>query len=180
MFDILVVQDEISTSIASSLGEKLHKIAGEEAKKANPAELRAYQNVLKADHYLCELTKEATQKAMQAYQAALKSDPNLATAHSGMAWVYLNGYRWGWTNLDRDAALAKAREEAAIALQLAPDGYLSHFAMAATLMQAGKREQAIVEFEKSLELNPNAGDVMATLAERQLGYAGRFKEAATC
>jgi len=176
--DILVVQDEISTSVASSLGEKLSKIAGEEAKKANPEELRAYQNVLKANRYLCEMTKESTKKATQAYQAALASDPNLASAHDGMAWIYINGYRFGWTDLDRRAALAKAREEAAIGLQLAPDDYGSHFATAATLMQAGKREQAIVEFEKSLELNPNAGDVMATFAE-QLGYAGRFEEAVT-
>ena len=176
--DILVVQDEISTSIASSLGEKLSKIAGEEAKKANPEELRAYQNVLKANRYLCELTKEDTNKATQAYQAALASDPNLASAHDGMAWIYINGYRFGWTDLDRKAALVKAREEAAIGLQLAPDDYGSHFAMAATLMQAGKRGRAIMEFEKSLELNPNAGDVMATFAE-QLGYAGRFEEAVT-
>ena len=176
--DILVVQDEIPASVASSLGEKLSKIAGEEAKKANPEELRSYQNVLKANRYFCEFTKEGTNKATQAYQAALVLDPNLASAHDGMAWIYINGYRFGWTDLERAAALAKAREEAAIGLQLAPDDYGSHFAMAATLMQAGKREQAIVEFEKSLELNPNAGDVMATFAE-QLGYAGRFEEAVT-
>jgi transposase-like protein len=31
--------------------------------------------------------------------------------------------------------------------------------------QAGEREQAIVEFEKSLALNPNAANVMMDLAE---------------
>ena len=48
--------------------------------------------------------------------------------------------------------------------------------MANVYMQAGEREQAFAGFEKTLKLNPNAGNVMATLAEA-LGYAGRLPEA---
>ncbi len=175
--DILAVQDEIAASVASTLGEKLRKVAGEEATRANPDQLRAYQNVLKGNHYFNELTREGSDKAMAAYHAALVLDPDMAPAHTGVAWIHLNGYRWGWTVLDRGEALEQARKEAAIALHLAPADYRSHFTMAVTLMHSGERERAFVEFEKALELNPNSGDVMATYAE-QLGYAGRFDEAA--
>jgi adenylate cyclase len=48
--------------------------------------------------------------------------------------------------------------------------------MAYVMMLAGERERAIVEFEKSLKLNPNAANVMMDLAEA-LVYSGRTQEA---
>ena len=174
--EIFGVQDEISASVASTLGEKLTKIAGEEAKRADPATLVAYQHVLKGIRHFREFSRNGSEQARLSYLAALKEDPNLAEAHVGLAWVHINGYRWGWTELSREEALEKAREEASIALQLAPENYKTHFAMAYVHTQAGEREEAIVEFEKSLTLNPNAGNVMANLAE-VLGYSGRFAEA---
>ncbi len=33
---------------------------------------------------------------------------NMARGYLGLAWVYISGYRWGWTDLDRNEALARA------------------------------------------------------------------------
>jgi tetratricopeptide (TPR) repeat protein len=152
------------------------KIAGEEAKRADPARLRAYEHVLEGKRHLRKSSKEGSEQARLSNLKAIEADPDIAGAHTGLAWVYINGYRYGWTDLARKEALARARKEAQIALDLAPDNYSSHVIMASVHMQAGEREQALAEFEKSLELNPNAANVMATLAEA-LGYVGRFPEA---
>ena len=71
---------------------------------------------------------------------------------------------------------SRARREAKISLDLAPDNHQSHYAMATVHTMAGEREQALAVFEKALKLNPNASDIMQSLAEA-LGYAGRFPEA---
>jgi len=174
--DIFRVQDEIADSVASMLGERLRTIAGEEAKRANPAQLRAFEHWLAGLRYFREFTRAGSDQARRWYESSLEADPDFALGHIGLAWIYINGYRWGWTELDRDDARDQARQEARIALELAPDDYNSHFTMAAVHMQAGERAHAISEFERALKLNPNAGNVMATYAE-VLGYSGRFREA---
>lgn len=174
--DIFAVQDQISSTVAATLGKKLVKIAGEEAKRADPARLRAFEYFLEGLRYFDEYTKEGSEQARLSFLKAVAADPSLSDAHSGLAWTYINGFRWGWTDLDRGEALVRARKEAQIALELAPYNHRSHFTKAVVHMQAGEREQAFAGFEKALELNPNAADVMQNLAEA-LVYVGRFPEA---
>ena len=174
--DLFALQDQISSTVAATLGEKLVKIAGEEAKRADPAQLRAIEHALEAKRHFREFTKAGTEQARLSSLKAIEADPDLANGHLGLAWVYINGYRYGWTDLDRDEALARARKEAQIGLDLAPDDADAHVAMAYVHMQAGEREQALASYEKALELNPNAATVMAALAEA-LVYVGRIPEA---
>jgi TolB-like protein/class 3 adenylate cyclase/Flp pilus assembly protein TadD len=174
--ELFVVQDEISTTVASTLGEKLTRIAGNEAKRADPARLRAFEHWMAGVRHFREFTREGSEKARQAYLRAIEADPGLARGHASLAWVHINGYRWGWTDLDRDEALAQARKEASKAMALEPDDYHAHFTMAAVLMQAGEHEKSIAEFEKALELNHNSGLVMSNLAELLI-YTGRASEA---
>lgn len=176
LVDIFTVQDEIADTVASTLGEKLIRIGGEEAKRADPARLNAFQHFMAGVRHFREFTREGNEQARLSYLRAIEADPDLVQGHSGLAWVYINGYRWGWTELDRNAALARAREHAKIAIELDPNDYNGHFVMAYVHIQAGEREQATVELEKSLDLVPNAGNVMATLAE-VLGYSERMPEA---
>jgi adenylate cyclase len=174
--DIFRVQDEIAASAASTLGEKLTMIASEDPKRAGPGELSAFEHWIRGRRHFNRFTREGSEQARIAYSAAIEADPKLAHGYSGMAWVHINGYRWGWTELERVDALSRARQAAQKALDLAPYDYVPHFTMAAVHMQAGEREKAVAEFERALELNPNSGDVMANFAEL-LGYEGRFREA---
>ncbi|WP_170765139.1 adenylate/guanylate cyclase domain-containing protein [Ruegeria lacuscaerulensis] len=174
--DIFAVQDEIASTVASTVGAKVVVAAGDATKKGNIAQLRAFEYWLKGTRHWYEWTEEGNEKARLLYLKAIETDPTLPRGHLGLAWVHINGYRWGWTELDRNEALTRARQRAQIALGLAPDDYFPHHTMAVVLTQAGEREQAIVEFEKALELNPNAANVIMDLAEA-LVYAGRTEEA---
>jgi adenylate cyclase len=176
LVDVFAVQDEIAATVASTIGAKVLVVAGEATKKGDPARLRAFELWLKGTRHWYEWTKEGNELAREFYLKAVEADPTLPRGHLGLAWVHINGYRWGWTELDRDAALAQARLRAQKGMDLAPDDYFPHQTMANVLMQAGERDQALVEFEKALALNPNAANLMMDFGEA-LVYAGRTREA---
>ena len=174
--NLFVVQDEITRAVAASVGAKIMITAGEDAKKADPARVTALLHYLKARRYFREFTREGSDKARLASLASIEADPTQPYGHYGLAWTSINGYRWGWTDLGREEALADARASAQTALTLAPNDYEAHFVMANVLLQAGELDQSISRHKKALELNPNATNVMANMAE-PLVYADRPHEA---
>lgn len=174
--DLFAVQDEIANTVASTVGAKVVVVAGEEAKRVDSKRLQAFQYWLKGTRHWYEWTEEGNEQARLMYRKAVETDPKLPRGHLGLAWVNINGYRWGWTDLDRDEALSLARKQAQRGLNLAPQDYFPHQTMANVLMQEGEREQAIVEFEKALMLNPNAANVMMDLSE-VLVYSGQALQA---
>ncbi|MCU9847300.1 hypothetical protein OEZ60_04705 [Defluviimonas sp. WL0024] len=176
ILDLFAVQDEITNTVAATVAGSVLVRTGEEAKRADPATLNAYQLQLQAQRHFGEFTRDGTEKARQANLAALRADPTFSQAYVGLTYVHLNGYRWGWSEFSREDALEAARETAQKALDLAPDDYTSHEAMAYVHVQAGELDAAIVRYETALEFNPNATKVMAMLSE-PLGYAGRTEEA---
>jgi TolB-like protein/class 3 adenylate cyclase/Tfp pilus assembly protein PilF len=176
LVDVFAVQDEIAASVASTIGAKVVVVAGEAAKRGDPARLRAFEHWLTGTHHWYEWTKEGNELAREYYLKAVEADPTLSRGHLGLAWAHINGYRFGWTELDRDEALSQARLRAQKGLDLAPDDYFSHQTMANVHMQAGERARALVEFEKALALNPNAANLMMDCGEA-LVYADRTREA---
>ncbi|GMG85201.1 winged helix-turn-helix domain-containing tetratricopeptide repeat protein [Paralimibaculum aggregatum] len=177
MSDIFQFRDRIAASVAATLGETLHRIDGEAAMKADPAGLEAFEHALAAVRSFRAPTREGSCRARLEYAAALAADPDMAFAHSGLAWVHINGIRRGRTDLGRAEAPARARDAAETALRLAPPSEHAHFALANVLMHAGERGRAMAAFGKTLALNPDASHVMAPHAERR-GHLGRFEEAA--
>lgn len=174
--DLFTVQDEIVRAIVPAVGAKILDDASRKVREADPVRLRAFEAWLKGIHHFRKYTKEDTELSRLANLAAIEADPLLPEGHTGLAWVYLRGASWGWTDLDREEALQKARHHAQIALDLAPNDYRPHFTMAYVHTTAGELDAAITWFKQSLELNPNAASVMANYSE-PLIYAGRYQEA---
>jgi TolB-like protein/DNA-binding SARP family transcriptional activator len=174
--NIFAVQDEIVHSVAATLGDKLIAIAGEEAKRHDPANLRAFELWLKGTRYWQEYTREGLEKARQAYLEAVAADPELARGYAGLAFVYWRGAQRGWMNINRGEALAEARRYAKKALSLAPNDWVPHSAMGYILLEDGDRDGAIASFREALRLNPNTAIARASLAEALL-FAGNVPEA---
>jgi len=173
--DIFMMQDEITRAVAAQVGAKLIEEAKDEATRADPARLNAFQNWLRGERYLYQFTRETNEQARRAFQDAIATDPDMARAHAGLAWADISAYRWNWTDDDRDALLASAQKEAQTAVNLAPRDYATHQVMAYVLMQAGEIDASIVKLRESLQLNPNAADIRASLAEA-LAYVGNIQE----
>jgi adenylate cyclase len=173
LVDIFAVQDEIVRSVASTAGAK---IAFKPPPTGGLKRLSALHHHLRARQHIRQFTKENTEQARLENLAAIEADPTSPFGYIGLTFVYINLYRYGWSDLGSDEILACARKWAEKALELEPNNYDSHYAMAKLHSQTGEQDLSIARHEKSIELNPGATNVMASLAETLL-YTGRVGEA---
>ena len=164
--------------VVATTAQKVIRSEGGKAKASDTAKLTALLHHLKARLDLVRFTPEASERAREANLAAIAADPRQPFGHAGLAFVYINAHRWGWSGFDPDEALVKARNAARKAVELAPDYYDGHAAMACVHLQENNLDQAIARARRVLELNPNDTYGMCDLAEF-LGYAGQFEEAET-
>ncbi len=89
-------------------------------------------------------SREAWERSRDAATKALAIDPNLATAHSDVAWT-LYMYDRDWEGAEREFRLATT---------LAPDNADIHRGLAHMLSLAGRHEEAIAEGRYAVELDP--------------------------
>ena len=175
--DIFAVQDDIVRRVVATVAQKIIKHEGRARARSTPAAHAALLHHLEARQHLIKFTPEANEDARRANLAAIKAGPDEPYGHAGLAFVHINGHRWGWTELSPSAALEAARASARRAVELGPDYYDSHAAMAYVHLQDNDLDAAIARAQRALDLNPNDTYVMSDLAEF-FGYAGRNDEAA--
>ncbi|MBZ5634980.1 MAG: protein kinase [Acidobacteriia bacterium] len=81
--DVFAVQDEIAAAIAAALQVKLSA-----APRKYTPKLAAYEEVLKARHYLQRWTPDSAAKARECLERAVAIDPGFALAHSDLGWCF--------------------------------------------------------------------------------------------
>lgn len=174
--DLFTVQDDIIRRIVATVAQKVIKSAGKQAMGSEASRRTALAHHLEAREHLVKFTPDGNERARRANLAAIEADPAQPYGYAGLAFVHINGHRWGWTDIGRDAALNEARKAARKAVELAPDYYDGHAALAYVHLEENNLEGAIDRATRACELNPNDTLAMSDLAEF-LGYAGRFDEA---
>ena len=174
--DLFLVQDDIVRGVVATAAQKVIKYEAKTALRSAAAKRSALQHHLEARHHVLRFTPEDNEKARIANLAAIKADPTAPYGYAGLAFVYINGYRWGWSPLTAADALEEARMSAQKAVELAPDYYDGHAALAYVHLQDNDLHRAIACAERALALNPNDTGVMSDLAE-YLGYAGETEKA---
>ena len=174
--DIFAVESEIAKTIAETLQAKLtgseqHAIA------ARPTEnTEAHQLYLKGRFFWNKRTGNDLKKSIDYFEQAIAADPNYALAYAGVAdgYVWLPGYTAGTPRdcypkataaakkaLELDDTLAEARTSLALAIWL----YDFDFS------------QAIREFQRAIELNPNYAIAHQQYGNNTLSALGRFDDA---
>jgi len=174
--DIFAVETEIAKKVADVLQAKLtgsekHVIA------ARPtANTEAHQLYLKGRFFWNKRTGNDLKKSIDYFQQAIAADPNYALAYAGVAdaYVWLPGYTAGTPRdyypkamaaakkaLELDDTLAEARTSLALAI------WLYDF----------DSSQAIREFQRAIELNPNYAIAHQQYGNNTLSALGRFDEA---
>jgi TolB-like protein/DNA-binding SARP family transcriptional activator/Flp pilus assembly protein TadD len=110
--DILAVQDEIVSAIATTLGDRIDAAGRERALRLSPDALSAYDNVLRSEAHLLRFTKHENAEARRLAQKAVALDPQSAVAHAQLGWTHGMDHLFGWVE-DRaqtlETALALAR-----------------------------------------------------------------------
>ena len=174
--DVFAMQDEIVQRTVATVAQRVINFEGQKAIKSDEAKLTALLLNWKARQHLFSFTPEGNEKARLANLAAVEADPTQPYGYVGLTFVHINRYRWGWTDEDPIIELDAARNYARKAVQVAPEYYDAHTAMAYMHIQEGELEKSVARFRKALELNPNDTSAMAALAEA-LTYGGQAKEA---
>ena len=101
--NIFAIRDDITRSIAGTLGGKAGKLAQAEAARVsgkNPNSFTAYDYVMKGWYAYNKFTREDNAAARDLFEQARKIDPNYARAYAGLAWTYELDYDFEWTDDD--------------------------------------------------------------------------------
>jgi TolB-like protein/Flp pilus assembly protein TadD len=132
---------------------------------AEPYAVLAYVYSMLA-HFGALAPADAFPKAKAAALRALEIDKTFAGVHFSLALVHLL-FDWDWPG---------AETEIQTGLQLAPNDSAGHFAYGEWLTAMGRFEDAIVELERALDIDPLSSPISANLASAYC-FVGQYDRA---
>jgi TolB-like protein/tetratricopeptide (TPR) repeat protein len=174
--DIFAVESEIAKTITDTLQAKLSG-SEQHAIAARPTEnTEAHQLYLKGRFFWNKRTANDLKKSIEYFEQAIAVDPNYALAYAGIAdaYVWLPGYTAG---APRDC-YPKAKAAATKALQLDDTLAEAHTTLALAIwLYDFDASQAIMEFQRAIELNQNYAIAHQQYGNNTLSALGRFDDA---
>lgn len=170
--DIFELQDELTRTIASTLGVKLQDVALQRAMTKNPAELDAYDCLLRARRYTSLLSPEMHAEARDLLEQAVALDPTSADAHALLANVYLAEHRFD--SNPRPDPIGRALGMAQKAIHLDPQNAYAHCWLAIVHFFRGENDKFEAEAGIALTLNPNDPETLADIGHF-LAFMGEFE-----
>jgi len=161
--DVFTVESEVAQEIADSLQAKLSPAEANALATAPTKDTAAYDLFLRAEHeeLLAEnsLRPESYEQAAAWYQQAIARDPNFALAMARLVRNRMDRH-WFFEQMT-DAELTQVRSVAEHALALAPNLAEAHVALGDFYYHGYRQyEQALAEFERALQLQPNANTAL--------------------
>ena len=177
--NIFAIRDDITRSIAGTLGGKAGKLAQAEAVRVsgkNPNSFTAYDYVMKGWYAYNKFTREDNAAARDLFEQARKIDPNYARAYAGLAWTYHNDYDFEWTD-DDEKTLKLELEYATTAVRLDPNDNQAQWALGWSYLYNNRQyDQAMAHYLRARKLNPNDAEVLAEMGSLLI-YIGQPKQA---
>lgn len=161
MEDIFAVQDEVTRTIAATLGVKVQDAALARSLSKNPKELGAYECVLRARRYTVTLSPTMHAEARDLLEQAIALDPTYADAHALLANVYLAEHRFDANPLSDPVARAHAMAEIAVGLD--PQNAYARCWLAIVHFFRRQNDLFEAEAERALDLNPNDPETLADI-----------------
>jgi len=177
------MQDDIVTRLARALQIELAAVEAARIPRTHPGGLNAEDLALHGEAIFLRYgpSREELDAAYQLCERALKIDPNNVRALSILAERYATRLT-GLQSTDRGADIRLAEDFASRALAADPNSYHAHHAKARSLIEQKRAEEAIVEAERSLRLNPSfiptyldfcQANLALGLPEKTIEYADR-------
>jgi TolB-like protein/class 3 adenylate cyclase/Tfp pilus assembly protein PilF len=171
--DVLRMQDEIIIRLARALEVQLASVDIARATRARPDNLDAEDLAerCEAGLYNAESEQTRTDAAFSLCEQALQIDQRNVLAMSFLAYRYLTPVI-NAQSANPQADIRQADELATQALTNDRGSYVAHLAKAYVLLAQNRAEEAVVEAEHSLALNPSFISAYVVLAEAS-NFAGR-------
>ncbi len=170
--DIFAIQDEITHAIVEQLKVKLLPEEKKSIEHAPTASVEAYNYYLRGRDFLYRHSKRYYELARRMFTKALELDPHYSRAYAGIA--VCDGFLF--MAYQEDLSVEGILEMADKALALESDLAIAHTARGVALAAARRFEEANVEFEKGMKLDPNSFEVHF-LAARPTFMQGKIERA---
>jgi adenylate cyclase len=155
--DLIAVQEEITHRVVGTIADQYGLISrrlSAESRKRAPADLRAYDAVLRFYHYESELTPQAFEKALAALQQAVEIDPEYGLAWAMLGHLHADNHALGFSEIK--ASLEKALAFAQKGVALSPQNQFARDALTLVYFHQGDKRQFFQHVEQTIALNPNA------------------------
>ena len=172
--DVFVLQDEITSTLVSTLAGRVEAAHLALARKAPPERLDAYDWLLKGKDHHHRYTAGDCQLCIQMFERAIERDPSYAVAY---AWLACGLGQAMVFELDEIQKLVDRCQAAAEkGLELDENESECHRILAQVNLTRGNIKRALWHQERSLFLNPNDDRTVCAMGEI-LAFAGRAEEA---
>ena len=172
--DIFALQDEMAQSVTAVIEPKLVEAESVHFQNRSPEDLDAWDLVMRALAHFWRMTKAESESAIDMLQLAVQRYPNYAPAQSMLAFVLLFSNHVGWAPLNKPYQLVA--EPAHRAAELDDNDPWAHLALGYLAITARQTDDAVREFQRALDLNPNFA-VAYNFLGRAVGLDGRHEEA---
>ena len=186
--DVLAVESEVSQEIAEALQAKLSPSESHALTSAGTRDTEAYDLFLRGEYELHQaessLAADAFDRADRFYRQALARDPNFVEAAAALVSSRL--WRHWFVSPLTPAELQEVKSLIDRALALAPNSPEAHLALGLFFYWGHRQyENALAEFNRTLELQPNNADARTYCAwvyrrrgewERSLADSKRAEE----
>jgi adenylate cyclase len=173
--DLFILQDEIVLTIVGAVAPELLKHERERVARIPPQNANAYELYQRGTWHLWRYTKHDNEKAGEFFSRVLEIDPGYAKASAGLAITLWQAAHAGWAS-DRKASHEQALAHGRNAIQADPRDPDGHYALGATLLNAGFPQEAVPHLREAVRLNPSHALAHANLAF-SLNFLDRPNEA---
>ncbi|MCZ6528958.1 MAG: adenylate/guanylate cyclase domain-containing protein, partial [Chloroflexi bacterium] len=172
--DIFAVQDEIARSVVAAIEPEILAAEGFRARTRSEKDVDAWDLVMRALSRYWRMSKDDSSAAITLFEEAIENYPEYGPAHSLLAFALLFAGHMGW----RDLAPARERAEqlARKAINIDDLDAWAHIAMGYLHAINRLTEEAVLEFTKAANLNPNFA-LAYGYRGFALAHAGRSDEA---
>ena len=174
--DIFVLQDEITSTVVSTLAGRVEAARLARARQAPPERLDAYDLLLRGKDYHHRFNPEGCKLCINMFQKSIERDPSYAVAHAWLACGY--GQAMYFRLDDTSTLIDKSQAAAEKCLELDENESECHRILAQINLTRGSLERAIWHQERGLFLNPNDDRIVCAMGEI-LAFIGKAEEAET-
>jgi len=172
--DVFALQDDITRKVVAAIEPKLLEAEGIRSQKRSPEDLDAWDMVIQANALFWRLSKADGEAAIAILRRAVERYPDYGPAYSMQAFMLLLSQLTGWTideSLGRQAATLAER-----AAELDDSDPWAHLALGYAALSRRRTDEAVEEFQRALDLNPNFAIAHGYLA-MALALDGRSEKA---
>ena len=162
--NVLQVQREIATKIASSLHSGMREVEKHAILGTGPRDLDVYELTLRGIARKRQFSPEATRAGRADLEEALRRDPNYAPAWAYLAWINLIDMLLQFTGEWQFSRLGDAIGQFNHAIELDPNFPAPYQGLSQALIYADDVPQSLAVARRAVELGPSDADGLLFLA----------------